>query len=213
MEHQLETRLTSAFISLMLTSSLLPGTLTSAIKTAGPSQIPGYNHSALGVINKSGWVVGQLTLPEVSIPSPNIAPDNSPIAQLSAEQLAKLIKKTSIGLKSHNLSQRMAILLGLITTDQTIAFKYIPSTSYGDAYKFGVPIDEKLDLLFFFIDDKFQNDDRIRWLVTDRAGNLLPKNAGASVSRTSAPFLLTQADAKELYRSVSAIWTNEADKL
>ena len=55
--------------------------------------------------------------------------------------------------------------------------------------------------------------DRVRWIVTDRSGRLLPGNAGAVVRRGEQPMLLTEAETQELYRAEMSIWTETADQI
>jgi hypothetical protein len=133
----------------------------------------------------------------------------NPPVQISTNQLNKLIAATLDAKAQGPMSQRMTRLLGLTQGDEKLVVKQFYHSTDTITNFFTVPVDVKIDRLIFIIAEK----DHIQCIVTDRSGQLVAGNAGASVRRGEQPVLLSASETMALYTNQMAIWMETADRI
>ena len=166
---------------------------------------------ALKGLGANGWTTpSESILVPVAIPAAVMAQaDANGAPPISKDQLNTLIRRTLSGTVEGPVSQRFSRLLNLTRGDEKLIVKQFFNKTETVSHLFSVPVDGSIDLLVLINFEK----DRVRWIVTDRSGRLLPGNAGAVVRRGEQPMLLTEAETQELYRAEMSIWTETADQI
>lgn len=211
MTRSLRTIMISAYLSAMLTSSVLHVRgnviLAGAIDSTAVQQAL---QSAFSGLNREGWATSATIPTAVAMPTAAMSTIPAPQAAdpfISEELMARLIKRTSAADKTTTIMASVCKILGMCDGTSDLPVKQIETNKPDGRRYIAVPLNEgSKDVLI-----AFTTETTMEFYLTDKNGNL--RAAAVSGERAIGLRLITNEQAAEKFRVQMQFLAKLAEKL